>query len=107
MTEFKKHNYLKTEKYKDLAHKLMRIKTDIELMRATSELFPSMDRMNDGELAVHYYKTQQYLEIIFSKFQDIENDLDDVGSILYAVDDYKDLKEFVRLEDLDLPKDKK
>lgn len=93
--------YLKADKFKELANEISKIKTDIELMRATTELFPNMDRVDTNEIALHYYQAYQYFELLFTKFQDIEDDLEDIGSVLYAVTELDDLKEIVDSKDID------
>lgn len=96
--------YLKSEKFDELANELSKVKTDIQIMRATAELFPSMNRMGKDELPIHYYKAHQYLGLLFEKFQDIEEDLEGISSVLYAVTELNDLKNLVADEDINVPK---
>lgn len=93
--------YLKADKFKELANELSKIKTDIQLMRSMSETFPSMDRIPEGELVFRYYKAHQYFGLLFSKFEDMEKDIDDIASVLYAVTELDDLKEIVDSKDID------
>lgn len=102
----KKQNYLTAEKTQDLAHEVLKIKTDIELIRSMSNTFPSMHEMQADEVNMHYSRAHEYFNLLFSKFQDIEDELDDIGATLFAVDDLLDLKSYVRDEHINFPDNK-
>lgn len=101
-----KQNYLKTEKFQDLATEVSKVNTDIQLIRSTIEMFPSMDRMGEGELVMHYYKIHQYHSVLFSKLQDLEEELNEISGTLYSVTELNDLREYVADADINFPDNK-
>jgi len=88
-------NYLKTEQYTKLAEELSQMMTDIHLIQHGLEVMPPLDQVEKGNLRFHYYQAHQYTNTLFSKMQDMNEKLDAIASILYSVDDLKDLKGFV------------
>lgn len=96
-----KTNYLKTEKFKDLASNISDVTTDLRLMRHTIEFVRKPNQLkNTLDISLEYHKLSQYVDELHSKIQHLEQTLDSVGSTLYSVDSLEDLKTCVADDDI-------
>lgn len=96
-----KINYLKTEKFIDLANEISDVTTDLRLIRHTIEFVRNPDSLkNINFMALEYARLYQYVDELHSKIQNLEQTLDNVGSTLYSVDSLEDLKTCVADDDI-------
>lgn len=98
------HNYLTAGKTENLGHELSEIMTDIEIMRAFTEGFERPSKLTESELYSSYARAFQFFELLHSKTQRLEKQLDDITVVLLESGNYETLKEYVRQEDMNLPK---
>lgn len=96
-----KTNYLKTEKFIDLASEISDVTTDLRLMKHTIEFVRKPEELKDTlDIALEYHKLSQYVDELHCKIQHLEHTLDSVGSTLYSVDNLEDLKTCVADDDI-------
>jgi hypothetical protein len=102
-----KINYLKTEKFKDLASEISNVTTDLRLIKHTFEFVRNPDSIKNIEfMALEYVRLYKYVDELYNKVHHLEHILDNVSSVLYSVDSLGDLKTCVADEDINYLADK-
>lgn len=99
-----KHNYMTVEKLEELGSKIADVKTDIEILRAFTEGFSNPSRLTKEEIHSSYIRAHKFFELFFYKVQGLEDQLDDAAILLLESGNYENLKEYLPLKEMNLPK---
>lgn len=96
----KTQSFIKAEKLQDLGSELMDVYTDIQMIRAFSEGFERPTKLDKGELYISYTRAFKFFELLHSKAERLESQLDNIGVILLGAGNHETLREYLTDDEL-------